>query len=992
VTDTAHLEDPPRPPARWSWRRRLALLYLAALAASTVWQVVHPTPDPPPLPAGLRQQTLTAQGPDGPRPDAPPVTLAWAEWPATPHAEASQDPGSEEVVLPANAGAQPPPPAPHPQPPAPTTAARRRPTVLLLHGSPGSHRDFAGVGPALAAAGWHSLAPDLPGFGASSHRVPDYGTAAHARYLLAWLDAQTAVDAPRRATPTPAAEGDPPPALLPPQPPPLHLVGFSLGGAVALEMARLAPERVGSLTLLSATGVQELELLGDARLNRGVHGLQLALLQTIRFAVPHFGAFDRSPLGIPYARNFYDTDQRPLRQILAGLEVPVLILHGARDPLVPLAAALEHRRIVPQSELVVLPTDHFHLFREPADVVNRLASFFGAVESGTARRRAEADPARLAAAAVPFDPRALPRLEGLAAVVVMVLLAVATFVSEDLATIGAGLLVAHGRLSFAAATLACFLGIFFGDLLLFWAGRVLGRRALRLPPLSWWLSEESLAQSSAWFARRGAAVILLSRVLPGTRLPTYVAAGVLRTSFWRFAAYFAFACALWTPALVGVSWWLGAAAMPWIEAAQGQVWWLFLLVAVGVIALRSVLLPLCSWEGRRRLLGKLRRFTQWEFWPPWMFYPPVLFAILRLAIRHRGLTVFTAANPGIPTGGFIGESKADILRKLGGADEFLPRWELLPAVPTGADAEPDQAALGERVAAVERFRTLHGLAWPLVLKPNVGQRGSGVAVVRDLGEVEGYFRTSRVDTLVQEFVAGPELGIFYVRHPEDAVGRIFSVTRKELPFVVGDGQSPIEDLILRDERAIAMADFYLERQGARRWHVPAAGERVQLVELGTHCRGAIFLDGAEVVTPALTAAIERISRACEGFYFGRYDVRTPSLEALAQGELRVIELNGVTAEATSIYDPRHGVREAWATLAEQWRLAFEIGAWHRDRGVRPAPPRELLAGVLAYRREQKSHPEPPKPSAAAAAGATGAGRGQAAQPGAGLAGPAEPGP
>ena len=60
---------------------------------------------------------------------------------------------------------------------------------------------------------------------------------------------------------------------------------------------------------------------------------------------------------------------------------------------------------------------------------------------------------------------------------VLLALALATFASDDLACVAGGLLVAAGRLDFWAATLACFVGIVAGDLILVAAGRGLGRTA-----------------------------------------------------------------------------------------------------------------------------------------------------------------------------------------------------------------------------------------------------------------------------------------------------------------------------------------------------------------------------------------------------------------------------------------------------------------------------------------------------------------------------------
>jgi hypothetical protein len=328
-----------------------------------------------------------------------------------------------------------------------------------------------------------------------------------------------------------------------------------------------------------------------------------------------------------------------------------------------------------------------------------------------------------------------------------------------------------------------------------------------------------------------------------------------------------------------------------------------------------------------------------------MFYPPVLVWILWLGLRFRGPLVFTAANPAMPAGGFIAESKKAILDGLAGAGERVARTALLPAALPPA----------ERVAAARRFLDREGLTLPAVLKPDSGQRGSGVAVVRDDAALVAYLERAAVDTLIQEYVPGFEFGIFYFRHPGAERGRVFSITEKRMPVVVGDGQRTLERLIYHDPRAVCMTRHYLavQRDPSR---VPAAGEAVTLVELGTHCRGAIFLDGRRLLTPELESAIDAISRGYDGFFFGRYDVRTADPAALGRGEgFTVIELNGVTSEATHVYDPRVGLLGAWRTLCRQWRIAFEIGAANRERGVAPARLRELLAAIRAYRRAAATH-------------------------------------
>lgn len=523
-------------------------------------------------------------------------------------------------------------------------------------------------------------------------------------------------------------------------------------------------------------------------------------------------------------------------------------------------------------------------------------------------------------------------------------IAAATLVSEDLTTINTGVLIAQERLNASLGLFACFFGIFIGDVLLFLAGRSFGRAVLHRAPLRWLLMPAAVERSSAWLQRRGLVVIAISRFVPGMRLPTYFAAGVLQTDFRWFAGYFFIACAIWTPLLIGASVWLGGAASAGLLAHGRPQWWLTLLIGLALFAVLKLGMRLATWRGRRALVGWWRRWSRWEFWPPYVFYPPVLLYLVWLAVRFRSLTLFTATNPAIPASGFVGESKAAILDGLRDAGEWVARYELL-AVNT---------CLAERMAQAQRFMQHHGLAYPVVLKPDVGQRGSGVRVVRSAAELVAYLRAANEAVIIQEYIAGEEFGVFYYRLPQEKRGRIFSITHKTFPVVIGDGKHTVEELILNDDRAVALARAYCAQHADQLETVLPLGERLQLVELGTHCRGAIFLDGARLKTPALTAALDRLSQRYDGFYFGRYDLRVASLEALARGEgFKVLELNGVTAEATHIYDPRHSLLTAYRTLFAQWRIAFEIGAQQQARGVALTSWCEL-AGLI-FRFRQRPH-------------------------------------
>ncbi|QYY37343.1 alpha/beta fold hydrolase [Ruficoccus sp. ZRK36] len=792
-----------------------------------------------------------------------------------------------------------------------TSGEADAPVLIMVHGSPMASEAFDKLIPELNEH-CRLILPDMPGFGGSTRDVPDYSIRSHAHAVLDLMDALDIEQA--------------------------NLLGYSQGGGVVLNVAELAPERVESLTLLSAIGVQDYELTGDYTLNHGLYGMQLLVLTIAREVIPHFGALDQSMFNVRYARNFWDSDQRPLRGILEDYDGPMLIVQGDRDFFVPPSGAREHHRIVPQSELEILGGGHLLPFKKPHEVGERVKAFVQKVKAGAAKLRHDASPERLLQAA--SDQR-VPRREagGRTLAFYSALLVLGTQVAEDLTCISAGFLAARGVVPFWVGTVACIFGIFVGDMLLYLAGRIFGRRALRHAPIKWMLKERDLSSMEEWFQQRGPMLIVASRFMPGTRIPVFFGAGMLHMSTGKFALYFFLAAAAWTPCLVGLAWWMGDAFIGYFERFEKFAIVGLLGVVVLIMLVLHLLVPMFTWRGRRRLYGRWRRWVRWEYWPTWVFYPPVALYVFWLGLRYRHPALFTAVNPGMGNGsGFSGESKVEILDKLRGAGEAVATWTVL-----GVDTP-----LALKEAELRAFMAQDEVDFPLVLKPDVGERGSGVAIVHDWEQVRDYLQRCPDTVIAQRYVPGREYGIFYIRYPWEEKGRIFGITDKRFTSVTGDGKTPLEELILRDDRAVCMRAFFEQKHSDHLSDVVPAGETYVLAELGTHCRGSLFLDGSHLTTEPLRAWVQSVSDCYEGFYFGRYDVRVPSEEDLKAGKnLTVIELNGVSSEATWIYDPKHSALFGWRTLLEQWRIAFQIADWNRKHGARPDTCRATLRAIFS---------------------------------------------
>ena len=154
---------------------------------------------------------------------------------------------------------------------------------------------------------------------------------------------------------------------------------------------------------------------------------------------------------------------------------------------------------------------------------------------------------------------------------ILIVLALGTLVSEDGTSISAGLLAGSDELTLASAVAACAIGVYVGDLALWLAGRILGQRLLSFSWISRTIDPGALAALGATLDAHLGAAVLASRFLPGTRLPTYVAAGIWGRRPLAFAGWSLLAVFLWTPLLVLLTAAYGSSLTSPLLAQLGEV-------------------------------------------------------------------------------------------------------------------------------------------------------------------------------------------------------------------------------------------------------------------------------------------------------------------------------------------------------------------------------------------------------------------------------------
>ncbi|MBC7487577.1 MAG: hypothetical protein H7282_12570 [Cytophagaceae bacterium] len=329
------------------------------------------------------------------------------------------------------------------------------------------------------------------------------------------------------------------------------------------------------------------------------------------------------------------------------------------------------------------------------------------------------------------------------------------------------------------------------------------------------------------------------------------------------------------------------------------------------------------------------KLTHWEYWPMEVVYFPVFFYWIYLGIKARSLFFFSASNPGIETGGMLGEVKFDILKRI---PEAYRTPTLFFAYPFGGTQIQDQ---------------LKDKSWnyPLIFKPDIGERGNGVEKIEDEIQALEYLSHCTYDILVQPFITYPiELGVFYYRYPSQENGHVVSVVGKEFLKVKGDGSSTMAQLVDANPRA-AMQGKRLHLKYEKTWErVIDKGEELLLEPIGNHCRGTSFKNANNIINAQLVSVFDTISKQIDGFYFGRFDLKCRSIEDLMKGEgISIMELNGAGSEQGHIYHPGFSFFTAVKTILQQWRILFEISVENHKRGV----PYMTLKETRGYLRKSK---------------------------------------
>ena len=314
------------------------------------------------------------------------------------------------------------------------------------------------------------------------------------------------------------------------------------------------------------------------------------------------------------------------------------------------------------------------------------------------------------------------------------------------------------------------------------------------------------------------------------------------------------------------------------------------------------------------------KITHWEYWPFQIVYIPIYFLWAFYSLRAKSIFFFNAANPTIKNGGFIMESKKAIYDLI--PQRYYPKTEFIKE--------------GTSLEEIEEIIDEAEIKYPLIAKPDIGLRGSGVKKIYTVADLKRYAEKANFDYVIQDLIPYEnEVGIFYVRYPDEKAGRITGIVSKEFLIITGDGFSTIKELIKENPRYEMQLKVLKQEYGNKLSDILPKGEKLNLVPYGNHARGAKFIDGSHWITPKLTETVDEMCLQIPGFYFGRLDVMYNTLQELEQGKnFSIVELNGAASEPTHIYDPKHSLLFAWKELARHITFMYEISLLNHKKGIR----------------------------------------------------------
>ena len=219
-----------------------------------------------------------------------------------------------------------------------------------------------------------------------------------------------------------------------------------------------------------------------------------------------------------------------------------------------------------------------------------------------------------------------------------------------------------------------------------------------------------------------------------------------------------------------------------------------------------------------------------------------------------------------------------------------------------------------------------GLNYPLIVKPDVGFKGFMVRKVDSLTELNGLKASfGQREMLLQEFVdTAKEYSIMCYKLNRSSTYEISSFVEKILPYIVGDGITTIEDLIINLSNPFLKKEIVLYKFRTCLHDILPKGQKMIIDHVGNYARGSKFYNRSKQIDEDLTRAMNNFFTGINGLNFGRLDLKADSIDDIKNGNFKLLEINGAKAEPIHIYDPTMSISSMMKDISFHWRTLFKI--------------------------------------------------------------------
>jgi len=300
--------------------------------------------------------------------------------------------------------------------------------------------------------------------------------------------------------------------------------------------------------------------------------------------------------------------------------------------------------------------------------------------------------------------------------------------------------------------------------------------------------------------------------------------------------------------------------------------------------------------------------SHWEDWHWFTKYIIIGPAWLWFCLRARSLWFFTASNPTIQFGGFIGETKKEIYKQL----------------PPGSYPKSIYISPTLSFSEMQTRVQVANLHFPLAVKPDIGMMGFMFRKIETPEQLNQYHAVMPTTYIIQELITYPlEVSVFYYRFPGQQKGHITGFVKKEYLQVVGNGKTTLRDLILKYSRAqFRLKELFAKHQPMLETILPD-GEVYVLSPALNLSRGGRLVNLEQEKDEQLLALFDKISHYSGNLYYGRFDIKCASVKDLKDGKnFSILEYNGCGAEPHHVYGNSNSFLQACKILIDHWSILY----------------------------------------------------------------------